>query len=211
MKITKTISIAGRLDICSFATLARSYEDEGMRMRSKSDILWQAVEQLSAAYCEKRGEEPFTDVREAIEYMESIGIPLVTNMRALRETTSAKIYQDAGDDYGVDVLYEQAEATARRKEVKRRLNKRGGISIDSDRARYEEAVRAGRELGMEPISFEEFIENDRRKQEAITETINEIDYKEKEERRRQAEKDAASPSALISALNAISKTGEPEG
>ena len=202
MKITKTISIAGRLDICSFATLARAYEEEGMRMRSKSDILWQAVEQLSAAYSAKDKQEPFTDVREAVEYMESIGIPLVTNMRVLREVTSAKIYQDAGDDYGVGQLYEQAGVVAKTKEMRRRLNKKGGVpTIDNNRLRYEEAVKVGREQGLATPSFEQFMENERNRQNAIVDTIDEIDYKEKEASRIQEEKEATSPAALLAAFN----------
>jgi len=207
MKITKTISIAGRFDICSFATLARCYEDEGMRMRSKSDILWQAVEQLASAYCNKRGEEPFTDIREALEYMDSIGIPLDTNMRALREVTSAKIYQDSGEDYGIEQLYAEAETVAirhRRRKKLSRLNS-NGVDIDDNRARYKEVSDEIKAIGGAPISYEEFIRNkqiiETKGRDAIVETINEIDFAEKEAARLQEEKEATSPAALLAALN----------
>lgn len=79
----ETIPIPTRLKITSFATLVRAYEERGMHLRSKSDVLWRAVEQLVYFYS-KQGTEAFTSVPEAVSYLESVGLSLATNSRSTR-------------------------------------------------------------------------------------------------------------------------------
>jgi len=206
MKITKTMSIAGRLDICSFATLARAYEDEGMRMRSKSDILWQAVEQLAKAYCEKQEVQPFTEIRDAVEYMSSIGISLETNLRAIREISSAKIFQDAGEDYGIRSLSGNAKNISMRG-----IRREEKLSLDNEKEIYRMAAEAISAQGIIPPTFEEFRENKRTMEnqgsiesrpvdvdgdDVVRETTDPIKFAEKEKKRLREEKAAFSPDAL---------------
>jgi hypothetical protein len=89
VKMHKTISIQARVSITSFAELARALQYEGAGIRSKSDILWRAVEQLAWMYNRKHEVEPFASVHEAIEYMDSIGISLHTNPRATKALLQA--------------------------------------------------------------------------------------------------------------------------
>jgi hypothetical protein len=81
----KTIPIMGRLQITTFATLVRAYETEGIRVHSKSDAIWHAVEHIAAMYTHKHGTEAFTDVREAIDYLDSVGLSLGTSTRAISQ------------------------------------------------------------------------------------------------------------------------------
>lgn len=139
----KTISIQGRVEIISLATLARAYEEGGLRLRSKSDILWHAIEQLSAAY-QKQGIVPFETVEDALSYMESLRIPLATSARTRREVQNAQVKQNLEMDFPD---YRQGARV-----TKDMLQK-------SDREEYEEAAAAIRGIGGTPISFEQFMEN----------------------------------------------------
>jgi len=85
----KTVSVQARVSITSFAELARAYEKEGAGCRSKSDVLWHAVEQLAWLYNRKHGVEPFASVVEAIDYMETIGMSLHSNPRATKALLQA--------------------------------------------------------------------------------------------------------------------------
>lgn len=93
-----TIPIASRVSVQSFATLVRAYEKEGVHLRSKSDVLWRAVEQLSIMYCRKHEIEPIASVREAMDYMEMIGLPLATNSRSV----TALVQAEADEAYLVE-------------------------------------------------------------------------------------------------------------
>jgi hypothetical protein len=81
-----TLPIQGRISIISFANLAKAYEIERVPFRSKSDILWRAVEQLSIMYRYKLGDEltAFETIEDAVNYLSSIGIELGSNNRARR-------------------------------------------------------------------------------------------------------------------------------
>ena len=99
----KTISVQGRVDITSLATLARAYLHEGHNIKSKSDILWRAVEQLSIMYCRKHGTEAFATIPDALEYMESIGLSLGTNSRAQKAILQAQSDESYFMEFGEDV------------------------------------------------------------------------------------------------------------
>jgi len=86
----KTVPIQGRIDVVSFANLVQAYENEGIHLRSKSDVLWQAVEQLVRLYVRGDKIEPISSVREAIDYLDSIGLSLGTNGRAYRALIQAE-------------------------------------------------------------------------------------------------------------------------
>jgi len=107
----KTIPIQGRLSICSFASLVRAYEREGVRLHSKSDVLYRAVEQLSALYARKHEVEPFADVREAIEYLEAVGLSLGTTERMalqLRKVEAdAAYFAETGEEIGRPITKKQ--------------------------------------------------------------------------------------------------------
>lgn len=150
MKVTTSISIPGRVEICSFASLVRAYEKEGLRLRSKSDTIWQAVEQLSTMYAKLHKVAPFTDVREAIAYMAQIGMPLDTNTRATQSIAMAKICQDAEEDYGLDNL----KVMTKKVRVEDRLREQ---NTWSEKDAYDVVVNRMRSVGMTPISFEEYI------------------------------------------------------
>jgi len=127
MGYEKTVSIAGRIDICSMATVARGYLERGVRIRSRSDLLWQAVEHVAAIMVKTEESEAFTDVREATNYLRAIGLTLETNQRALRSVGRAKLLQDAEEDYGIGALraYERKKTLTGRQAGTERL-------VDSD-------------------------------------------------------------------------------
>jgi hypothetical protein len=84
-----TISIQGRISISAFASLTRAYIKEGHSIRTKSDVLWRAVEQLSLMYAKKHNTPAFASIPDALEFMESIGMSLGTNPRAQRTIMQA--------------------------------------------------------------------------------------------------------------------------
>ena len=86
----ETISIQGRIRITSFATLARAYMQEGHTIKTKSDVLWRAVEQLALLYSRKHGTEAFDSIPDALEYLDSVGLSLGTNSRAQKTILQAQ-------------------------------------------------------------------------------------------------------------------------
>lgn len=85
-----TINIQSRVEICSIASLTRAYIKEGHTLRSKSDIIWRAIEQLSLMYERKHEEDRFSDPVEAIDYMERVGLSLGTNARTMKALQQAQ-------------------------------------------------------------------------------------------------------------------------
>jgi hypothetical protein len=183
----KTIPVPGRVSVCSFATLARAYEAEGIRLRSKSDILWQAVEQLAMLYSKKQGTEPFTDVYDAVEYMDSIGLPLATNKTVDRAIRTAAQRQNLDMDFdGVEIDH--------RTKKKMREEER-----DNERQLYDIVAASIRKGGDTPMSYEQYMENKKRvveqqTEDAMVETVNEAEFAAKEEQKM---------AALRSGLSAI--------
>ena len=86
----KTISLQTRVEVTTIATLVRELEARGVRVHSKSEAIWHAITVVAKAYCAKREVEPFATVREAIDYMESMGLPLGTNSETLHRLFQAE-------------------------------------------------------------------------------------------------------------------------
>ena len=99
----KTIPMVGRISITTFASLVRAYEKEGYHIKSKSDVLWRAVEQLSALYERKHGIEAFTSITDALEYLDFAGLSLGTNSRVQKAVLQAKADESYFMEYGEDV------------------------------------------------------------------------------------------------------------
>lgn len=99
----KTIPIVGRISITTFASLVRAYEKEGYHIRSKSDVLWRAVEQLSALYERKHGIDAFTSTIEALDYLDSIGLSLGSNSRVQKAVLQARCDEEYFVEYGEEV------------------------------------------------------------------------------------------------------------
>lgn len=137
----KTIPIQSRLNICTFATLARAYEREQMHARTKSDIVWRAVEQITAYYCKVHEVEPFTDVREAIDYMNTIGMPLGTNNRSNLMLIQAEADEALALEGGaISRRVTKGELTGRKKEK--------SFLDMSESERIEMAMRVAKTLGV---------------------------------------------------------------
>lgn len=98
----ETIPIQGRIDIKSFAALARAYATEHVPFRTKSDILWMAVEQLAAMYMQKHETGQFETMADALEFLDSVGVPLGTNYRTRQNVAQSlaaeSFYQETGQD-----------------------------------------------------------------------------------------------------------------
>lgn len=86
----KTVSIQARVDIVSFANLVKVYENSGIRLRSKSDAIWQVVEQMVALMeREERIEDKAETVEDAVRYLDSINLSVGTNRRATKDLVKA--------------------------------------------------------------------------------------------------------------------------
>jgi hypothetical protein len=189
------INIQARLDICTVASLARAYTREGVLIRSKSDLVWKAMEQLVNLY-ESKMPIRFTDVYEALTFLDSLGLQLDTSKRTKRQVMSAQVNQNAVSDFGYETFG-------------KKVTKRQIVTTMGDREEYDLAVQAGKMMGLPIISFEEFMENKRglkKPSDVIKETTNEVDFAAKEKERLAAEKAAYDPGALRAAM--VQKAGD---
>jgi hypothetical protein len=197
------MTVGGRVEICSFASLIRAYEREGLRLRSKSDAIWQAVEQLVLLYSKKHQIEPFTDVREAVEYMVKIGMPLDTNTQAIRALGRAKTFQDAVDDYGVDDLEVQSKKVRYTGVRKSSVVEPIVPTYRTEEEMYQDLYKQARELGYKD-SYEAYRGKVKESRQILEETVvatsNPKEFVKKEEERLTAEKAAYSPEALRAAM-----------
>ena len=212
MKITTSMTVAGRVEICSFATLVRAYEREGLRLRSKSDTIWQAVEQLTVMYSKKHNTEPFTDIREAVSYMMQIGMPLDTCTRAMQSIATAKICQDAAEDYGLETLQTMMKKVTLTSMRKNSVTASPSAALwKSDVDEYNTVADLMKQRGIVPPTFDEFVEEKRvaqpepapvaqATQPSGSGPIDEIEYAEKERKKMAEIKAAYSPEALRAAI-----------
>lgn len=185
-----SINVQARLDICTVATLAKAYIQEGVLIRSKSDLIWKAVEQLVAMYVSK-GAVCYTDVYDALEYLNSIGLYLDSSRRTTRQVQSAQVNQNAISDFG----YENFGA---------RVTKRGLLkAAQSEEAMlkelYNEAVKHGYKDSWE--EYKAKMENATPAPEGVVrETSNPAEMERRERERLAAEKAAYDPAALRAAM-----------
>ncbi len=195
MNMEKTAGVSGRIKICSFATMVKGMKDRGIMLRSKSDAIWNAVEMLSIMYT-KGGMEEFTDIREAVLYLDSIGLSLQSNERGKRSVIAAKIVQDAEDDYGVDYLTGM---------VAGRKTKGIMTSLPPDREMYDIVAKKMREMGREPISYEQYLLNKNKPlpqgEEDNSGEDNSVDIEEFE--KKEKEKSAALKAGLANAMESM--------
>lgn len=203
MKAATNITVSARLDICTFATIARAYEKEGLRLRSKSDIVWQAVEQIAALYTKKYNIDPISDIREAEEYMDRIGMPLGTNMHAMQDLNRAKVYQDAEEDYGAEDLEVMKKRVQFKGMRKSSVATVVAPTYRTDEERQRDLYRQAQGIGFAG-TYEEYVStitDYMREQEGrVKETVNSKDFVAKEKVRMAAEKAAYSPEALRAAM-----------
>jgi nucleoid-associated protein YgaU len=204
----RTISFPGRVDICSVATLLKGYNEAGIFIRSKSDLIWQAVEELSKV-AESRGTVRFEDVDEAIAYMDQVGMSLKTNNRAIRSLISAQHRQVAAQDFG-------------RQDFPKPLTNKKQMAIDDNellRRDYVAMTEVQASRGLPPPTIEEFkkmrerarreIEErtrpmqavaDEQEDEPVVETVDPAEREKRERERIATEKAAYSPDALRQAM-----------
>jgi hypothetical protein len=172
----KTISIQGRVDICSFATLTRELEAEGIMVRSKSDIVWRAIEMLAGMYSRKHQTVGFTSIPDAIDYMDRIGIPLGTNSRVQKSIVQASadesFFLETGEDVG------------------RVTTKKSILSSNDERAKYDLVAGVMRTQGIEPITFEQYMTGETEPIVKHEETFDESSFAQKEEEKLRKLKEA---------------------
>lgn len=139
-----TISVQGRVEICSIASLTRALLTEGAQIRSKSDVIWRAVEQLSLMYEKKHGEPRFADPAEAMEYMDRVGLSLGTNARAMKALFQAQadqaFFEETGERFSgflnkegrtVGAGPDMAALRKQAEEIARRMREEGEIETSS--------------------------------------------------------------------------------
>jgi len=186
-----SINVQARLDICTIATLAKAYAGEGVLIRSKSDLVWKAIEQLASMYI-STGSQQFTDVYEALEYMNSIGLYLDSSRRTTRQVQSAQVNQNAISDFG----YENFGA----KVTKRGLVKAAQSEEAMLKELYNEAVKHGYKDSWE--EYKAKMENATPAPEGVVrETSNPTEMERRERERLTAEKAAYDPTALRAAIS----------
>lgn len=190
-----SINIQARLDLCTLATLAKAYIGEGAILRSKSDLVWKAIEHIVSMY-ESNGIKKFTDVYEALDYMDKIGLYLDTSKRTKRQVQTAMVNQNAVSDFGVQnfgrpmnrkQVIDESQRTNELKAFYAILvdhNTKNGLPIPT----FEEY----RVIATKPLNYPE--------EETVVETTNPEKFVAKEKERMAAEKAAYSPEALRNAM-----------
>lgn len=157
----ETVPVASRVKIKSLALLTRAYIEDGVHLRSKSDVLWRAVEQLAAFYSRRDGIPAFGSVREAGDYMESVGMPLGTNERSagslLRAEADEALMAEGGE------LLRPAVLKGRR--AVQEFAEKTGFAERSPEQQYEAIAKLMRAQGIEPVSFAEFLRQKEQKDE----------------------------------------------
>jgi hypothetical protein len=88
MQMEKTMTVPGRVDIVSYATVVRGYAERGIHLKTKSDVIWQVVEDM-AAFMERQGTERYAMVDAALDALTRAGLFMATNDRAKRSIARA--------------------------------------------------------------------------------------------------------------------------
>jgi hypothetical protein len=182
----KTISIQGRIDICSFATLARAYKKEGNLTRTKSDVLWRAVEQLAALYSRKHDVEAFTSIPAAIAFLDIIDMPLGTNTRAQRSLLQAEadeaFFLETGEDIGrrttkTDLIDEKGELNLRNmhRDMCNALHRDGkeAMSFEAYCDKMENQKKP-KHIREESVDVDEFASKEAEKKRKLKEAMNSV-------------------------------------
>jgi hypothetical protein len=105
-----SVNIQGRIDLCSFATIAKAYRQRGYVATTKSDLMWRAVEDL-AVLAEKSGVERFTSLEEALAYLTSIGLEIGTSTRVRGELYKDLVKQTGLAEYGSGTAFDSKTMT----------------------------------------------------------------------------------------------------
>ena len=190
-----SINVQARLDLCTLATLAKAYIGEGAILRSKSDLVWKAIEHIVSMY-ESNGIKKFTDVYEALDYMDKIGLYLDTSKRTKRQVQNAMVNQNAVSDFGMQNF---GRATTRKQVTDE--NQR----VNELKAFYTIMVEHNTKNNLPVPTFEEFkilatTPSVHTEEEVVKETIDPIKRVESDKARMAAEKAAYSPEALRNAM-----------
>lgn len=154
----KTINIQARLDIITIANLTKIYADKDIVVRSKSDLVWRAVEQLTTMYIEKGAIVPFSDVYTALEYLKSRNLQIDTSARTRRQVMNAMATTSLEADFG-STNYGEKITKERMASIEETCERSERVASDSDREEYELARKMGESMGLAPISFETFLAN----------------------------------------------------
>lgn len=141
--VAKTVPIGGRVSIISLAMTADLLSNMNIPATTKSDLVWKIVE-LGASLAKKRGIPEYETSEAAIQSLQRRGLDLRTSDRGRRSV--ARALQDEVMSTDFDAEYMPNRVT------KDMLTK-------TLREEYQAAASVARDLGIEPISFEEFCAN----------------------------------------------------
>lgn len=177
-----SVNVQARIDLCSLATVAKAYEARGFRAKTRSDLVWQIVEDM-AMIAEKIGTERFEMLEDAIVYLYSIGLQVEISERNKRELRKDRVRETGLYDFGSEDALES-----------RRVSKRGmrGLDFNNEEEHYRTIAEAMRRSGVAPMSFETY---KKRKEEIDKEAVDIATFAEKEE-----EKKALLKSGILSGL-----------
>ena len=140
-----SVNIQGRIDLCSFATIAKAYRQRGYIANTKSDLMWRAVEDM-AVLAEKAGIERFTSLEEALIYLTSIGLEIGTSTRVRGELYKDMIKYTGLAEFGSDAIFDEKTIT---KGATSRIDRERMLSM------YKQYKQ---DVGQDAVSFNVFIE-----------------------------------------------------
>ena len=191
-----TMNVQGRVDIRTLASIVKAYNARGFIVRSKSDVIWKVTEQIMSLL-EREGEMRFELVTDAIDYLNRMGLYLETNSRARRQIAVALTNEDASLE---DVDLPEQRMTVAKMTGRVRYDK----GKSSRRSLYEAMVQVMRADGKEAMSFEEYNEKMDEKDRTATigvETVNPVEFADKEAEKLRKLKEAMSsvPTATATA------------
>ena len=90
-----SVNVQSRIDVCTLASIARVYEERGMRLTTKSELVARAIEHL-AVIMEKSGCERFEDIESAYDFLRSRGLDVGSSRRCAKELWKDRV-REVGD------------------------------------------------------------------------------------------------------------------
>lgn len=195
----KSVNVQTRLNICTLASLARAYSAEGAFVKSRSDLVWKAVEQVMNLY-ESKGAVRFTDVYDALSYLDSVGLHLDTSKRTRRQVQSAMVGQNAESDFGLENF--GPRVTKRQLLESARSSAEEALSDDPTVA-YRGQSALMENAGLQVLPYDVWKERwdashfDSTKEPAVQETVDVREFERREEEKRKELRDALSTTPTI--------------
>lgn len=99
--MARTVPFEARLDICSLATIDRYYRDSGVTPRSRSELIFMAVQDLCHLLTKSNKVELITSINDAATYLEEtyggMGKPGRNSRTLLSERRAETLIEDGLD------------------------------------------------------------------------------------------------------------------